>query len=332
MKLSVVVPVYNEEESVPRLHQALHDALDAQAGLDWEVIYVDDGSRDNSLAVLQRLAETDCPCTRVVQLRRNFGQTAAIAAGIDHSRGEIIVLLDADLQNDPADIPAMLDKIDEGADVVSGWRIKRQDTFTTRVLPSKIANGLISTVTGVHLHDYGCTLKAYRREVITGFRLYGEMHRFIPAYADSVGARIVEMPVRHHPRKFGKTKYGLSRTFKVVLDLFTVKFLISYANKPIYLFGGTGVFLMAGSALTLFYLLVRRLLIGTSVTRSPWLPIGVMFLIMGFQSILMGLIAELLVRTYHEAQKKPTYTVRAVFGKPEALPQLAPEAAPEAEG
>jgi hypothetical protein len=179
-----------------------------------------------------------------------------------------------------------------------------------------MANGLISFVTGVHLHDYGCTLKAYRREVLTGFRLYGEMHRFIPAYANSVGAKMIEVPVQHHPRRFGKTKYGLTRTLKVVLDLFTVKFLISYANKPIYLFGGTGLLLMGGSALTLLFLLVRRVLIGTSVTRSPYLPIAIMFFILGFQSILMGLIAELLVRTYHEAQSKPTYTVRRMLGFP----------------
>ncbi len=326
MKLTVVIPVFNEEESLPRLHQALHEALDSQAGLDWEVIYVDDGSRDGSLTALEKLAANDRLCTRVVQLRRNFGQTAAIAAGIDHSQGEVIVLLDADFQNDPADIPAMLEKIEAGADVVSGWRVKRRDTFVTRVLPSRMANWLISSVTGVHLHDYGCTLKAYRREVITGFRLYGEMHRFIPAYAYSVGAEIVEMPVRHHPRRWGKTKYGLMRTFKVLLDLFTVKFIISYANKPIYLFGGTGALMMVSSAITLLYLLVRRIAIGTSVTRSPLLTISVMFLIMGFQSILMGLIAELLLRTYHEAQKKPTYTVRKVLGKPEA-PQDAAAAA-----
>jgi len=250
---------------------------------------------------------------RAVELRRNFGQTAAIAAGIDHSQGEVIVLLDADLQNDPADIPMMLEKIDMGYDVVSGWRVNRQDKFLTRVLPSRLANWLISMVTGVRLHDYGCTLKAYRREVLTGFRLYGEMHRFIPAYAYSVGARMIEVQVNHHPRRFGRTKYGLTRTLKVILDLFTVKFLISFANKPIYLFGGTGISLMIFSMATLLFLLVRRLWLGTSVTRSPFFSISAMFFILGFQSILMGLIAELLVRTYHEAQQKPTYTVRRVL-------------------
>ncbi len=325
MRLSVVVPVYNEVESLPHLHQSIHAALHPAFADDWEVIYVDDGSKDGSLEALGCLAQNDPTHVRVVELRRNFGQTAAIAAGIDHSDGEVIVLLDADLQNDPADIPLMMEKIDEGYDLVSGWRINRQDTFTTRVLPSRMANWLISTVTGVHLHDYGCTLKAYRREVLTGFRLYGEMHRFIPAYANSVGARMIEMPVRHHPRQYGRTKYGLNRTFKVVLDLFTVKFLISYANKPIYLFGGVGSLLMLFSLIQLVYLLARRAVIGTSVTRSPFFSLSAMFLIMGFQSILMGLIAELLVRTYHEAQNKPTYNVRRVLGSGRPCP---PDAAP----
>jgi glycosyltransferase involved in cell wall biosynthesis len=314
MKLSIVVPVYNEAENLQQLHQAVHNALECSTNLDWELILVDDGSKDDSQKTLESLQRDDPKYTRVIELRRNFGQTAAIAAGIDHSQGDVIVLMDADLQNDPADIPMMIEKIDQGYDVVSGWRFDRQDKFLTRVLPSRIANGLISFVTGVHLHDYGCTLKAYRQEVLTGFRLYGEMHRFIPAYAYSVGAKMVEVKVQHHPRRYGRTKYGLTRTLKVVLDLFTVKFLISYANKPIYLFGGAGLFLMAGSGLTLIYLIIRRLLIGTSVTRSPYLPIAIMFFILGFQSILMGLIAELLVRTYHEAQSKPTYTVRRAIG------------------
>jgi glycosyltransferase involved in cell wall biosynthesis len=317
MRISIVIPVYNEVENLEQLHQAVHNALDAQTHLDWELILVDDGSVDGSQQMLEELNRDDPTYTRVIELRRNFGQTAAIAAGIDHANGDVIILMDADMQNDPADIPMMLDLIEQGYDMVSGWRQNRQDKWLTRKLPSRMANGLISFVTGVHLHDYGCTLKAYRREVLTGFRLYGEMHRFIPAYAHYVGAKMIEVPVQHHPRRFGKTKYGLTRTLKVVLDLFTVKFLISYANKPIYLFGGTGLLLMAGSALTLLFLLVRRVLIGTSVTRSPYLPIAIMFFILGFQSILMGLIAELLVRTYHEAQSKPTYTVRRMMGFPE---------------
>lgn len=309
MKLSIVIPVYNEVESVPILHATIHAALD-DLGQDWEIVFVDDGSTDGSPETLAKLAQDDPDFTRLVALRRNFGQTAAIAAGIDHSQGEVIVLLDADLQNDPADIPMMLEKIDQGYDVVSGWRVNRQDTFVTRTLPSRIANWLISTVTGVHLHDYGCTLKAYRREVITGFRLYGEMHRFIPAYAHSVGAKMIEVPVRHHARKYGQTKYGLMRTFKVILDLLTVKFLISYANKPIYLFGGAGAFLIALSAVTLIFLIVRRIWLKIDVLDSPFFSMSIMFMILGFQSILMGLIAELLARTYHESQRKPTYTVR----------------------
>ena len=310
MNLSIVIPVFNEADSLQILHDALHEALD---GFDhpWEVIFVDDGSTDGSIELLEKLAAVNPEHNRVVTLRRNFGQTAAIAAGIDHAVGDVIVLIDADLQNDPADIPMLLEKINEGYDVVSGWRNNRQDTFT-RTLPSRIANGLISRVTGVHLHDYGCTLKAYRREVITGFRLYGEMHRFIPAYAGSVGARIIEVQVRHHPRRFGKAKYGLERTAKVILDLFTVKLLISYAHKPIYLFGGTGLGLMAGSGLMLLFLLVRRLLLKISVFDSPLFIVAILLLILGFQSILMGLIAELLVRTYHESQRKPTYIVKSV--------------------
>ena len=314
MKLSIVIPVYNEAENLPLLHQALHDALDPQ-DRDWEVVYVDDGSKDTSLSFLEEIARDDDDHTCVVALRRNFGQTAAIAAGIDHSDGDVIVLMDADMQNDPVDIPRMLEKIEEGYDVVSGWRKNRQDTFITRTLPSRIANWLISVVTGVYLHDYGCTLKAYRREALTGFRLYGEMHRFIPAYANTVGAKMIELPVNHHPRKFGKTKYGLNRTIKVILDLFTVKFLISYANKPIYLFGGTGAFFMGISTAMLAFLFIRKLLFRTSVVQSSFFQIGIMMMILGVQSILMGLIAELLVRTYHESQQKPTYTVRKVLGK-----------------
>jgi glycosyltransferase involved in cell wall biosynthesis len=310
MNLSIVVPVYNEAESLPELHRAIHQALDPSPDCCWEVVFVDDGSKDNSARVLEQINVADPVHTCVITLRRNFGQTAAIAAGIDHATGDVIVLMDADMQNDPADIPMMMAKIDEGYDVVSGWRVNRQDTFITRTLPSRMANGLISFVTGVHLHDYGCTLKAYRREVLTGFRLYGEMHRFIPAYANSVGANIIEVPVHHHPRRFGKTKYGLGRTIKVVLDLFTVKFLISYAHKPIYLFGGAGISLMSFSTVLLLFLMIRRLGWGVSVLQSPLFQVGVMFMILGFQSILMGLIAELLARTYHESQKKPTYVVR----------------------
>ncbi|HSB90936.1 MAG TPA: glycosyltransferase family 2 protein [Anaerolineales bacterium] len=317
MKISLVIPVYNEVESVPHLHQAIREAL---AGRDYEVVYVDDGSTDGSVEALERLVREDGGASRVVVLRRNFGQTAALAAGIDHSSGEVIVTLDADLQNDPADIPALMQKIDEGYDVVSGWRVDRQDAALTRRLPSQIANWIISRVTGVRLHDYGCTLKAYRREVLEGFHLYGEMHRFIPAYAGGVGARIVEVPVRHHARRYGRAKYGLERTLKVILDLFTVKFLTSYAAKPIYIFGGTGMGMIAASLVVLVALAVRRLTLDEHMIRSPLLLLSVMLFILGAQAILMGLLAELTVRTYHESQAKPTYSVRRVVDAAHGTP------------
>jgi glycosyltransferase involved in cell wall biosynthesis len=312
MNLSLITPVYNEEENLPLLFESVYKTMQGLSN-PWEIILVDDGSNDGSLSVLQEYGQKDPEHIRVVSFRRNFGQTAAIAAGIDYARGDIIVLLDADLQNDPADIPEMLAKLNEGYDLVSGWRKHRKDNALTRNLPSNIANWIISWVTGVHLHDYGCTLKAYRRPVLEGFRLYGEMHRFIPVFANSVGARITEMPVRHHPRKFGKTKYGLERTVKVILDLFTVKFLVSYSSKPIYLFGGAGGGLMVISAMIMMYLFFRRIFASVSVTFSPLFQTSVMFFILGFQSILMGLIAELLVRTYHESQRKPTYTIRTMI-------------------
>ncbi|MBK7316627.1 MAG: glycosyltransferase family 2 protein [Anaerolineales bacterium] len=312
MNLSLVTPVYNEQDNLPLLFEAINKVMPTM-NRTWEVILVDDGSQDNSLAVLNEYAKKDPAHVRVISFRRNFGQTAAIAAGLDYAQGEIIVLLDADMQNDPADIPMMLAKLDEGYDLVSGWRKSRKDNAITRNFPSMIANRIISRVTGVHLHDYGCTLKAYRRDVLEGFRLYGEMHRFIPVYAHSVGAKITEMAVNHHPRKHGKTKYGLERTAKVVLDLFTVKFLISYSSKPIYLFGGAGGFLMVVSAIIMLYLFVRRIFFLVAIATSPLLQMSAMFFILGFQSILLGLIAELLVRTYHESQRKPTYTIRTMI-------------------
>jgi glycosyltransferase involved in cell wall biosynthesis len=309
ISLSVVVPVYDEQDNLKILNQAITAALKPLPYI-WEIVFVDDGSKDESLRILEELAAADPEHVRLVVLRRNFGQTAAIAAGIDHAGGEIIVPMDADMQNDPSDIPMLLEKIEGGYDVVSGWRKNREDKFLTRTLPSSMANWLISRVTGVHLHDYGCTLKAYRREVITDFRLYGEMHRFIPVYADSVGAKITEVVVKHHPRRHGKAKYGLERTLKVVLDLFTVKFLNSYASKPIYLFGGAGISIIIISGLILLYLFIRRIFYLVSPFDSPLFQVSLMFSIFGFQSILMGLIAELLMRTYHESQGKPIYSVR----------------------
>jgi len=312
MKLSIVIPIYNEAENIPLLHKAVHLALKG-VKYSWEMILVDDGSQDKSPEELEKLSSKDPKFVKVILLRRNFGQTTAIAAGIDHASGDIVVMMDADLQNDPADIPGMVSKIDEGCDVVSGWRYERKDTFLLRVLPSRIANGLISWITGVHLHDYGCTLKAYRRNILSGFRLYGEMHRFIPVYASSVGAKIIEVRVNHHARKFGKAKYGLERTTKVILDLMTVKFLSSYGSKPNYLFGGLGLIMMAISFALVIFLVINRLVAGEHIVRSPLLQMSVMLFMLGVQSILLGLIAELLVRTYHESQKKATYTIRKLL-------------------
>jgi glycosyltransferase involved in cell wall biosynthesis len=312
MNLSLVIPVFNEEPSLPLLYDAIQRALNPLKR-SWEVIFIDDGSSDNSLDVLRSLAEKHPAHVRVLVFRRNFGQTAAISAGIDHALGETIVLLDADLQNDPADIPRLLEKLDEGYDMVSGWRKDRKDNRLTRTIPSNLANWLISQVTGVHLHDFGCTLKAYNRDVLGGFRLYGEMHRFIPVFAHSVGARIAELPVSHHARKFGRANYGLDRTAKVILDLFTVKFLLNYSHKPIRLFGGAGAGLMLLGLIDLAYIFIRRIFFAVPASTSPLLLVGVMFIILGFQSILMGLIAELLARTYHESQQKTTYTLREII-------------------
>jgi len=311
-KVSVVIPVFNEVKSVSILHSKLHEAMKTLEK-DWEVVFVDDGSTDGSLQAVEVLAEKDPNHTRVVALRRNFGQTAAISAGIDYTEGEIIVLMDGDLQNDPADIPKLIAGIDNGYDLVSGWRKDRKDNFITRIFPSRIANWIISRVTGVYLHDYGCTLKAYRREVLTGFRLYGEMHRFIPAYAGYVGARIKEVIVQHHPRKYGQTSYGLERSVKVILDLFTVKFLSGYINKPIYLFGGTGLVFGGMGTIGLLYLFVRKALLQTGVVSSPIFLLSALLFILGVQSLLLGLIAEMMVRTYHESQSKPIYILRYVI-------------------
>ena len=312
--LSLIIPVYNEAQNLPILYDSIQETLKANKNI-WEVIFVDDGSMDDSFDVLKSLVEKDPEHVRVVAFRRNFGQTAAITAGIDHAQGEIIVLMDADLQNDPADIPTLLAKLDEGYDLVSGWRKDRKDNRLTRTIPSNLANWLISWVTGVYLHDYGCTLKAYRREALEGFRLYGEMHRFIPVFVHSVGARITEIPVQHHERKFGKANYGLDRTLKIILDLFTVKFLLNYSHKPMRLFGGAGMLLISGGGILLLYLFIRRALEAIPVLGSPLFQLGTMLLILGVQAILMGLIAELLARTYHESQSKPTYTIRTVLGK-----------------
>ncbi len=312
--LSLVIPVYNEQENVAPLHEALCAALDplpAVGAAGYEIVLVNDGSTDGTAEELDRVAAADDRVT-VVHLRRNFGQTAALAAGFDHARGAIVVALDADLQNDPADIPRLLEKLDEGYDVVSGRRKKRQDPFLTRRLPSMIANWLISTLTGVHLHDYGCSLKAYRREILADVALYGEMHRFLPALCYWAGARIAEIDVTHHPRRFGRSKYGLSRIVRVMLDLITVKFLLSYATKPSYVFGAWGLLSGLVGFLLALYLSYDKLFRGAPLAGRPALLLAILLMLIGIQFISMGLLAELLTRTYYEAQNKHIYTVRRV--------------------
>jgi glycosyltransferase involved in cell wall biosynthesis len=306
--LSVILPVYNEVQNLPIMHARLHETLD-KLGKSFEIVFVDDGSQDGSTAILRQLAASD-PTAKVVIFRRNFGQTAAISAGIDNSKGSIIVLMDSDLQNDPQDIPRLLAKIEEGYDVVSGWRKNRHDAAIKRKLPSTVANRLISLVTGVHLHDYGCTLKAYRREVFGQSRLYGEMHRFIPAYAYWAGAKITEMEVTHHPRIYGKSKYGLWRIVKVLLDLTTVKFLSAYSTKPLYFFGGIGFLSMAGGIISGASVLYYRFFRKIYAHRNPFLLLAVFLFLVGLMFVMMGLLAELLVRTWYESQDKRTYVVR----------------------
>ena len=308
MNFSIVVPIFNEQESIAELYRSITVALD---DIDpcYEIIMVDDGSKDGSYAILRDLAARD-ERLKVIRFRRNFGQTAAMSAGFDAASGAIIIPMDGDLQNDPADIPRLIEKIREGYDVVSGWRNDRKDTFITRKIPSILANALISSSTGVHLHDYGCTLKAYRREVLDGINLYGEMHRFVPALASQVGARVAELPVKHHPRRHGVSKYGISRTVRVILDLMTVKFLLAYSTKPIQLFGKWGLYtLLAGfcsGAMTLYMKFFEHF----SMNRNPLLIMTAFLLFMGVQFIVLGLLGELNARTYYEAQGKPIYVVR----------------------
>jgi len=311
-EVSVFLPVYNEEPNLPPLHAKLDEALQA-LNRTAEIIYVDDGSSDGSLKVLRDIARLD-PRVRVVALKRNYGQTAAMAAGIDAAKGQVLIPMDADLQNDPADIVRLLEKLDEGYDVVSGWRKNRQDKVVTRKIPSMIANRLISWIGGVPLHDYGCTLKAYRLESLSSVRLYGEMHRFIPILASWEGARVAELPVAHHPRTMGKSKYGLSRTFKVVFDLMTIKFMASYQTKPIYIFGTFGMIAIALSLIAGVWATVLKLWEGVSFILTPLPVIAVVMLAIGVQFLLMGLLAEMLVRTYHESQAKSIYAVREKIG------------------
>ncbi|MBI2373895.1 MAG: glycosyltransferase family 2 protein [Deltaproteobacteria bacterium] len=306
--VSLVIPLFNEEESVDELVREVLSVLDDNK-LEGEIIVVDDGSKDRSWDKLTGHAERE-PRLKLVQFRRNFGQTAALVAGMDHAQNDVIIPLDADLQNDPRSIPDLLLKVAEGFDVVSGWRKNRRDAFLSRTMPSRIANAIISSVSGVHLHDYGCTLKAYRREVLAPVKLYGEMHRFIPIYASWAGARVTEVPVNHRPRKYGTSKYGIGRTFKVVLDLLTVKFLGSYGTKPIYFFGSLGFTLCTGGTLAALFTIWAKVADGVFVHRNPMLSLAVFLFGLGVQSFFLGLLAEIGIRTYHESQHRPIYWVR----------------------
>jgi glycosyltransferase involved in cell wall biosynthesis len=310
MDVTIVIPCYNEVDTVPRLVAALDGAEASLRGLgrEVEVVLVDDGSRDGTSAKLREAAITR-PWLRLIRFRRNYGQTAAMSAGFKAARGDVVIPMDADLQNDPADIPLLLAKLDEGYDVVSGWRRDRKDKVASRKIPSWIANWIIGRVSGVKLHDYGCTLKAYRREFLEPVNLYGEMHRFIPIYAKWAGARVTEQVVTHHARREGKSKYGLMRTFKVLLDLITVKFLGDYSTKPLYFFGGLGFTLCFGGIAAAGLTLFEKFLENVYVHRNPLFVVSVFLFMLGIQFIMMGLLAELQIRTYHEAQSKPTYLI-----------------------
>jgi glycosyltransferase involved in cell wall biosynthesis len=309
--LSVVIPIYNEEDNILPLYEELSAAL-IPLGRDYEVLAVDDGSQDNSFEQLKAVHGRD-KRWRVIRFRRNFGQTAGLAAGFQYARGRIIITIDADLQNDPCDIALLLVKLDEGYDIVSGWRRNRKEPFLSRRLPSMLANGLISRTTGVSLHDYGCTLKAYRTEVVRNLNLYGELHRFVPALASAVGAEVTEVPVSDRARRFGKSKYGIGRTFRVVMDLITVSFFLNYANKPLHIFGSLGLITGFIGVMIGLYLSFIRLFLGQPIADRPLLLLAVVLVILGVQLVSMGLVAEMVMRTYHETQRKPIYIVREVL-------------------
>ncbi len=306
--ISVVIPLYNEAENIPPLYDELSAALN-ELPQSYEVVVVDDGSSDRSFEELKAIHERDSRW-QIIRFRRNFGQTAGISAGFEAARGEVIVTLDADLQNDPRDIGRLLEKMNEGYDIVSGWRVDRKEPFLTRRLPSISANWLISTITGVHLHDYGCTLKAYHKDVVKNIQLYGELHRFIPALASHIGVRVTEIPVNDRPRLHGSSKYGLNRTFKVFLDLIAVSFFLGYFNRPLYVFGGIGFMTGGLGSLILLYLGVVRLILLQDIGDRPLLILGVLLVVLGVQMVSTGLIADMVMRTYHESQEKPIYFVR----------------------
>ena len=312
MKVSVVIPLLNEEQNIPILYDELKRVF-VDMPEDYEIIFIDDGSKDGSLRLLQEIQRQD-EAVVVVSFRRNFGQTAAMAAGFDYATGEVIITMDADLQNDPQDIPKLLEKIRNGYDVVTGWRFDRKDAFINRRLPSIIANKLISVTTGVNLHDYGCTLKAFRKVVVKNVKLYGEMHRFIPAIASGMGIDFTEVVVNHRPRRFGTSKYGISRTIRVLLDLLTVKFLLSFSTRPIQVFGLMGFVSSGIGGLIAFIMTLQRQFWGIKMGDRPLLFFAILLIFIGIQFISMGLLAELQARTYHESQNKPVYHVRNVFG------------------
>jgi len=308
MKLSIILPILNEEENLKILFQEIDETV-SQLSIEYEIIAVDDGSRDGSLSVLREISETNKK-VKVISFRRNFGQTAAMSAGIDFAEGEIIIPMDADLQNDPSDLSKFLDTASEGYDIVSGWRKNRHDKLFSRKIPSRIANYLISFITKVKLHDYGCTMKAYRSEVLKGVKLYGEMHRFIPALAAWNGARVTEIVVNHRKRKYGKTKYGISRTFRVILDLFTVKFLVKYSTRPMHFFGGFGASSLLLGIICFGFALYLRFIDYATLIQTPLPLLGVFFSIISLQLVLMGLLAEMIMRGNFESQKKPTYIIK----------------------
>ncbi|HAA32783.1 MAG TPA: glycosyltransferase [Cyanobacteria bacterium UBA8553] len=310
LDVSVVVPMYNEVDSVPPLLEAIASTMVAEQ-LSYEIICVDDGSTDGSAELLKQLAQTRTDL-KAVLLRRNYGQTAAMSAGFNYARGKAIVSLDGDLQNDPVDIPRLLAKLEEGYDLVSGWRQNRQDATLTRLLPSKIANWIIGQVTGVRIHDYGCSLKAYRSELVADMNLYGELHRFLPALAFIEGARIAELPVRHHARQFGRSKYGLWRTFRVLMDLLTIWFMKKFLTRPMHVFGMLGLVAMLLGIVIGGYLTFVKLALGETIGNRPLLILAVVLLLTGVQLFSFGLLAELLMRTYHESQGRPIYRVREV--------------------
>jgi glycosyltransferase involved in cell wall biosynthesis len=319
-EVSVVIPVFNEADNLLPLYHALRAAME-DTGRTWEAIFIDDGSTDATCQVLKELQMQDT-CVRVILLRRNFGQTAAMVAGFDHARGKVVVSLDGDLQNDPADIETLLKRLEDGYDVVSGWRVHRQDGFWLRRLPSHMANWLISKITGVQLHDYGCTLKAYRSDIIKEVRLYGEMHRFIPALVGGIGARIAEQPVRHHPRLRGRSKYGISRTLRVFLDLLTVKFCLSFLTKPLQVFGFIGLCSLLPGLVICTYLGFLKIFWSAPLAERPLLLLGILMVIIGVQFLCMGILAEIQIRTYHESSNKLIYSIREILESPPGFNRL----------